>query len=139
MTHKELVRAPFTWLSVFSLALLSALVPGQVRAQALVGTENFQELFTTAGYSALFGAALGTAVLPFLPENSVSNLRVVAGGASLGFVLGSAMALYNLRQQSYGMRYAPDMDPTAAEPNAWRWDVGTSNGKDLFVKMDSRF
>ena len=117
--------------------------PSVSNAQGLVGSQQFQELFTTAGYSALFGAALGTAVLPFVPDNSFSNLRIVAGGASLGFVLGSVMALYGMRQQqnqqAFGMPYYPGSDAAAVEGDDWRWDVGTSNGNDVYVRMDSRF
>jgi hypothetical protein len=124
-----------------TVAVLSQ--PSTSHAQGLVGSQQFQELFTAAGYSALFGAALGTAVLPFVPDNSVSNLRIVAGGASLGFVLGSVMALYGLRQQqsqqAFGLPYYQDNDPAAVEGQDWRWDVGTSNGNDVYVRMDSRF
>ena len=129
-----------TCLFVSSVGLLS--FSNRAEAQALVGSEQFQELFASAGYSALFGAALGTAILPFMPDNSVSNLRVVAGGASIGFVLGSAMALYGLRQQqqqTYGMQYNPEGEAGHLEGGDWRWDVGTSNGKDVFLRMDSRF
>ena len=126
---------------VSSVGLLS--FSNKAYSQALVGSEQFQELFASAGYSALFGAALGTAILPFMPDNSVSNLRVVAGGASIGFVLGSAMALYGLRQQqqqqTYGMQYNPEGEAGHLEGGDWRWDVGTSNGKDVFLRMDSRF
>jgi hypothetical protein len=51
------------------------------------------------------------------------------------------MALYGLRQQqtqqAFGMPYYQDND--AGEGADWRWDVGTSSGKDVFVRMDSRF
>ncbi|MBM3383130.1 MAG: hypothetical protein FJY29_11910 [Betaproteobacteria bacterium] len=137
--------------SILSLARTFALTssvavfaqPNPAQAQSLVGSQQFQELFTSAGYSALFGAALGTAVLPFVPDNSVSSLRIVAGGASLGFVLGSVMSLYGLRQQqhqqAFGMPYYQDTDAAAGDGTDWRWDLGTSSGKDVFVRMDSRF
>lgn len=115
-------------------------VRSEARAQALISNDQYQELFTSAGYSALFGAALGTAILPFLPTNSVSNLRVIAGGASIGFVAGSIMALYSLRQQqNYGLQYYPNVAPDGSGDNPWQWDLGTTNGKDLFVKMGSQF
>ncbi|MEY3902860.1 MAG: hypothetical protein RL189_2166 [Pseudomonadota bacterium] len=126
-----------------TLGACVALIPAtatQANAQGIINTEQYQDLFINAGYSALFGAALGTAVLPFLPSNSVSNLRVIAGGASIGFVAGSVMALYNLRQQqNYGMQYYPEVAPEADGAGQWQWDIGSSTGKDVFVKMDSRF
>jgi hypothetical protein len=112
----------------------------EAKAQVLVNSEQYQELFVSAGYSALFGAALGTALLPFLPANSLSNLRVIAGGASVGFIAGSVMALYNMRQQqNYGMQYYPEVEPGGATPGQWNWDIGSNTGKDVFVRMDSRF
>ncbi len=129
--------------SLSAACLTTALIAPQwcpAEAQMLSHSEQYQDLFMNAGYSALFGAALGTAALPFIPGNSVSNLRVIAGGASIGFVAGSIMALYNMRQnQNYGMQYYPDVAPNAGEGPHWNWDVGSSNGKDLFVKMDSHF
>lgn len=130
------------WTVVLSSISLLPMTTRPAQAQVLVGSEHFQELFISSGYSALFGAALGTAILPFMPDNSVSNLRVVAGGASIGFVLGAGMALYGLRQQqqqAYGAQYFPESDPTSADNSGWQWDMGTSNGKDVFVRMDSRF
>lgn len=128
---------------VVSFGFLASACPSLARAQSqgIPSTEQYQELFASAGYSALFGAALGTAILPFLPSNSVSNLRVIAGGASLGFVAGSIMSLYSWRQQQfYGMQNFPD---GATEPpsvnGGWQWGLGTNSGQDVFVRMDSRF
>lgn len=135
---KKQVRLHLSCTALIISGLL--LTPRTAEAQALVSSEHFQELFTTAGYSALFGAALGTAILPFVPENSLSNLRVIAGGASIGFVLGSVMALYSLRQsQVYGAQYYPGVDPATGDGSSWNWDLGTATGKDVFVRMDSRF
>ena len=125
------------------LALLSvALLPTEkAEAQAIVGTEQFHEIFATAGYSGVFGAAIGTALLPFITQNTVSNLRIVSGGASIGFVLGSALALYSLRRptaQTYGMPYGQPQE-LGAESGNWGWDIGSSDGKDVYVQMNSRF
>jgi hypothetical protein len=115
-------------------------LPNTAEAQALSHADQYQDLFMNAGYSTLFGAALGIAVLPFLPSTSISNLRVIAGGASVGFVAGSLMALYNMRQQqNFGMQYYPDVNPENRSSPQWQWDIGSSNGQDLFVKMDSHF
>ncbi len=112
----------------------------RAHAQSLTQADQYQDLFMNAGYSTLFGAALGVALLPFLPTTNVSNLRVISGGASIGFVAGSIMALYNMRQQqNYGMQYYPEVTPGTGPSPQWQWDVGTSNGQDLFVKMDSHF
>lgn len=92
------------------------IVPQNAWGQNSVQTEDtFREIFVTAGYSAAFGAALGAALLPFSSEPifSEGNLRYVAGGASLGFVLGSGLALYGLSRPQGG--YAPYGAPTEQE------------------------
>ncbi|MEY4066279.1 MAG: hypothetical protein RIR26_2487 [Pseudomonadota bacterium] len=67
----------------------------------------------------------------------------MAGGASLGFVAGSVMALYGLRQsqqgQAYAYPYPTEGGNVSGDGTDWRWDVGTSTGKDVYVRMDSRF
>lgn len=79
------------------LGASTLLAPVSARAEnALQTEEGFREVFVTAGYSAAFGAAIGAALLPFFPNPSLSSLRYVAGGASLGFIAGSAFAFYNL-------------------------------------------
>lgn len=128
-------------LQLLILSMFFSFYPKQAEAESIVATDQFHEIFATAGYSAVFGAALGTAVLPFMPQNTVSNLRIVTGGASIGFILGSALALYNLRrpiQQAYGHPYAPQND-MAPDAQGWGWDVGSSDGKDVYVQMNSRF
>ena len=69
------------------------------QAQA-IGTpdEDVRSVINTAGYSALFGAAMGAALLPFIPDPGLSSLRYIAGGASIGFFVGSGVALYRLTQ-----------------------------------------
>ena len=79
------------------LALGVFLLPSAAWAKNALQTEDgFREVFITAGYSAAFGAAIGAALLPFFPNPSLSSLRYVAGGASLGFIAGSGFAFYNL-------------------------------------------
>ena len=52
-------------------------------------------IFVSAGYGALFGAAAGAALLPFLSGSPLKNMRVVAAGASLGFLGGSLYGFYS--------------------------------------------
>ncbi|NRA67060.1 MAG: hypothetical protein HRU19_21405 [Pseudobacteriovorax sp.] len=62
-------------------------------AQVVNTQERFQDLFISAGYGTAFGASLGAAVLPF-QSNPEKNLRLVAIGASIGFIAGSVMGSY---------------------------------------------
>ena len=61
--------------------------------------QRFQDVFITAGYSTAFGAALGAASIalgtgPGGAEDNYRNLDPIAQGASIGFILGSAMGSY---------------------------------------------
>jgi hypothetical protein len=83
-----------------SLALVAAsftVINSAAAQQRLaVKSDDLRDVFMTAGYAAAFGAATGVALLPFLSGSVSSNMRVVAGGASIGFLLGSALSLYNI-------------------------------------------
>lgn len=68
--------------------------------QAYVGEEDISNVFVSGGYGALFGAAMGAAALPFLNGSPMENLRIVAGGASIGFVAGSIYGFYSLANAS---------------------------------------
>ncbi|WGL61018.1 hypothetical protein QEJ31_05345 [Pigmentibacter sp. JX0631] len=78
--------------------------------QAFTSEDDMRDIFVAGGYGALFGATMGTAILPFLSGSPMSNLRVVAGGASIGFMMGSAFGLYNVSktQTSSYFNYAPE-------------------------------
>ncbi|MFK7873932.1 MAG: hypothetical protein AB8C84_12335 [Oligoflexales bacterium] len=58
--------------------------------------QRFQDLFITAGYSTAFGAAMGAAImgLSIGSNNSTNSLDYIAQGASLGFIVGSALGSY---------------------------------------------
>jgi hypothetical protein len=82
--------------------------------QAYTNEEDMRDIFFTGGYGALFGATMGTALLPFLSDSPLNNLRVIAGGASIGFMMGSAYGIYNLshaKRNSY-FNYTPENDDT---------------------------
>ena len=81
--------------SFLSLAALISLLttPKLALAEPSPTEERFQELFVTAGYATAFGAALGAASLSFYPQPD-QNLRMIAVGASLGFIGGSLLGTY---------------------------------------------
>ena len=82
-----------------------AIAQGTNSSTSGFGSEDtFREVFYTAGYSAAFGAALGAALLPFFPSPSLSSLRYVAGGASIGFILGSGFAFSQIAQRGQGVQ-----------------------------------
>lgn len=54
---------------------------------------KFQEIFKTAGYATIFGAALGAAVLG-LRKDEKNKLRYITVGASIGFITGSVLGTY---------------------------------------------
>ena len=56
-------------------------------------SKQFQQIFTTAGYSSVLGAALGGAVVG-LSKEPKQNLRFIALGASIGFISGSLLGGY---------------------------------------------
>jgi hypothetical protein len=80
----------------------ASLAPGHAAAQGLAANDpQMHQLFTTAGYSAAFGAAMGAALLPFLPSPGLDSLRYIAAGASVGFFVGSGVALYRMNSATH--------------------------------------
>ncbi|KAB8028566.1 hypothetical protein [Fluviispira multicolorata] len=81
------------------------------QAQEMYTSEDdMRDIFVAGGYGALFGAMMGTAILPFLSNSPLDNLRIVAGGASIGFMMGSAYGIYGVshsKKNSY-FNYAPE-------------------------------
>lgn len=75
------------------LVTLAVLGLGAPKAQAQSTEERFQDLFVTAGYATAFGAAVGVALLAWQDDPS-ANLKMVAVGASLGFLGGSVVGSY---------------------------------------------
>ena len=76
---------------IFFITLMSLCLNSQ--AQTRLTEERFQDLFITAGYSTAFGAALGAAVIG-LSNNPSENVKYIAMGASLGFIVGSVFGSY---------------------------------------------
>ncbi len=84
-------------LRLISVLLLFGFSAVSFAQQAVyVGEDDVSSVFASGGYGALFGAAMGAAVLPFMSNSPMQNLRVVAGGASIGFIFGSAYGFYSL-------------------------------------------
>ncbi len=105
--------------SAFLLAILILSVSYSAQAQVVSTQERFQDLFTTAGYGTAFGAALGTAILPF-QDNPEKNLRLVAIGASIGFIGGSLLGSYIVFSPGFssseGFSYLPPSANLAIGP-----------------------
>lgn len=108
-----MTRIPKLILALLIVATTVGSLGESSQAQAqnnLQSEDNFREIFMTAGYSAAFGAAMGAALLPFFPDSPLHNLRYVAGGASLGFIFGSAFAFYNIAHNNSSNTYPHDED-----------------------------
>ena len=76
---------------------------------------DMQDILESGGYGAVLGAAMGLAILPFVSGDLNQNIRIVAGGASLGFMFGSAYGFYDVerrKQESYNMNYYPKQTVT---------------------------
>ena len=95
-----------------TLFLFTFLFPLTAQAQQVYsgGEDDMRDIFVAGGYGALFGATMGTAILPFLSGSPMNNIRVVAGGASIGFMMGSAYGLYNVSkaQTNSYFNYTPE-------------------------------
>ena len=103
-------RSSIALLIATSLGSSVGFTPQALAQNSLQSEDNFREVFMTAGYSAAFGAAMGAALLPFFPDSPLNNLRYVAGGASLGFIFGSAFAFYNIAQNNRANSFPSDQD-----------------------------
>ena len=96
------------------ILILSIMANFKTIAQQNVYTseDEMREIFSSGGYGALFGATMGIAILPFLTGSFIENIRITAGGASIGFMLGSAYGLFNISkmQNNSYFNYMPDSD-----------------------------
>lgn len=75
------------------LALLSCILfsPQNANSQSL--EERIHDVFITAGYSTVIGACAG-ATMASMAEESTSNFRLIAAGASIGFFGGTLFGSY---------------------------------------------
>lgn len=102
--------------------------PVRGSGQAVQTEDSFREVFVTAAYSAAFGAAVGAALLPFFPTQSLSNLRYVAGGASIGFIVGSGYAFYRMTSRPPAVAAPAPEEPSAYEDEEQGYDEGGDLG-----------
>ena len=77
-------------LALTSAILFSSSSKGNL---SITTSQKFSNLFTTAGYSTVFGAAMGTAILG-LSKKPSSNLKYIGIGASVGFISGSILGIF---------------------------------------------
>ncbi len=112
------------------------LSPSPPRAVSAVESD-FREVFASAGWSALFGASVGLALLPFLPTAPQENVRFVAGGASLGFAAGSALAFWKIQNRS--LWFQPLPPPSALDGGWGLWHAGALCGGQLNVCVSGVF
>ena len=108
------------------LAILTTLqiFKTQAWAQTVVtADDDVRGVINTAGYSALFGAAMGAALIPFIPDPGLSSLRYIASGASIGFFVGSGVALYRLTQNDTNAGF---IDQGPSDADYYEEDTSTS-------------
>ena len=80
----------------------------QSQDQPPIQTESqFRELFITAAYSTLLGAAFGASLLPFSRSSTENNMRTITSGASVGFMLGSTYGLFLVIRNGLGIKPQP--------------------------------
>jgi hypothetical protein len=125
MPHLSSTRSNVIAATVFcSIFAPNAYAEQRVSARS----DDMREVLMTAGYSSLFGAAAGVALLPFLPGGFTGNLRVVAGGASVGFLAGSAFGFYSLSTQSRS--YTDNYDYNPPNDETYSMDI-ERNGEPM--------
>lgn len=96
--------------------------------RAAVRSDDMRDVLMTAGYASVFGAATGMALLPFLSGSVSSNLRVVAGGASVGFIAGSAFGFYNMTTQTRA--YSDNYDYNSRSSDTYSYDRDSYHNQD---------
>jgi hypothetical protein len=115
-----------------SVARAQGLYPSPAAAPTVQGQaeENFRQVFVVAAYSSAFGAALGASVLPFMGQPSMTSLRYVLGGASLGFVAGAAYGFYLVSTSGHGQAA-----PYGYDPYATMRDLGPEERRVVYETM----
>ena len=84
-------------------------------ARPALSTETqFLRLFKTSGYSMLYGAAIGTALLAFTKKPG-QNLNYIAVGGSLGFLSGTILGTYVMVGPSLSIGRHAQLTPSMPE------------------------
>jgi hypothetical protein len=113
---------------VASSLFLSSLAQAQNRVA--LRSDDFREVTVTAAYATAFGAAGGAALLAFVPGSPIDNLRIVAGGASIGFLVGSALGFYNATQA------AANVEESAPRKEMYSYDEETPEEQTMNREVD---
>jgi hypothetical protein len=113
-----------------STVAIGSLISSSANAEqrATVRSDDMRDVLMTAGYASVFGAATGVALLPFLSGGVSSNLRIVAGGASIGFLAGSAFGFYSMTNQTRA--YSDNYDYNAPNNETYSLDRDSYRNQD---------
>jgi hypothetical protein len=104
---------PLILVGIFTLRSGGIALAQTQELQPTATDHQFREVFVTAAYSTVFGAAFGASLLPFAQGTTTQNVHLVTSGASVGFMLGSAYALFQLIRGNLAPR--PTVVPNYSE------------------------
>ncbi len=66
---------------------------------AYINEDDAHNIFISGGYGAAFGGAVGLSLLPFTHKTIGGDFQIIAGGASIGFIVGSLYGFYSTYQK----------------------------------------